>query len=65
MASLCARRLNQERLNFKKQRPFGYFARFGKKENGGQDIMTWHCGIKTRDSGPWKGTALKFFETDK
>lgn len=59
MASLCVRRLNQERIHFKKHRPYGTFARCGKKENGAQDITTWHCGIKTRAVGPWHGAVLR------
>merc|ERR1719335_1107189 len=59
MASLSAKRLGQERIQFKKNHPFGFYAKFSKKETGEQDLYKWNCGIATDPKGPWKGVVLK------
>lgn len=61
MSQFAARRLQQERLNFKKKRPFGYFARFTTKDDGTQNIFKWHCGVKTSDDGCWAGATIEMY----
>lgn len=61
--SLAAKRIQQERIQFRKRRPFGFFANFTKKESGEQDIMRWHCGVKMPDDGPWKGATVEMHMT--
>ncbi|CAD7934363.1 unnamed protein product [Amoebophrya sp. A120] len=59
MSSLAAKRLHQERVNFKKKRPFGFFARYTTNKDGSQNMMKWRCGVKTEDDGPWKGATVE------
>lgn len=58
MSSLCAKRLHQERVMFKKRRPFGFFAKFTTDKDGAQNIMKWNCGIQMPKEGPWEGAVV-------
>jgi len=60
MATFAAKRLQQERTAFKKDHPFGFYAKFSPKRDGiGQDVYKWVCGIPGRAKGPWEGAVLK------
>ena len=59
MATLAQKRLQMERVNFKKQRKYGFWAAYEKNEDGGQNLMKWYCKIKTKDQGPWAGATLR------
>jgi len=48
--------LAQERAAFKKDHPFGFYAKYAPNEDGkGQNVFKWHCGIPGRAKGPWEG----------
>mmetsp|Transcript_29475 Transcript_29475/g.68366 ORF Transcript_29475/g.68366 Transcript_29475/m.68366 type:complete len:170 (-) Transcript_29475:106-615(-) len=56
MASFASKRLAQERAAFKKDHPFGFYAKYAPNENGkGQNVFKWNCGIPGRSKGPWEG----------
>lgn len=60
MASFAQKRLTQERAAFKKDHPFGFYAKYAPNDNGqGQNIYKWICGIPGRANGPWSGVTLK------
>ena len=51
--SLCVNRLQEERKQWRKDHPFGFFAKPVKGENGILDLKVWEVGI------PGKIPALK------
>ncbi|KAJ9049286.1 SUMO conjugating enzyme Hus5 [Entomophthora muscae] len=53
MSGICLGRLKEERKNWRKEHPFGFFARPAKKEDGSLDLMTWHCGIPGKEGTNW------------
>eukprot|EP00439_Symbiodinium_sp_Y106_P023858 s7408_g2.t3 len=56
MASFASKRLAQERAAFKKDHPFGFYAKYAPNEDGkGQNVFKWNCGIPGRAKGPWEG----------
>ncbi|CAK0828462.1 unnamed protein product [Prorocentrum cordatum] len=58
MASFASKRLAQERAAFKKDHPFGFYAKYAPNEDGkGQNVFKWNCGIPGRAKGPWEGAA--------
>lgn len=60
MSSFAAKRLSQERAAFKKDHPFGFYAKYAPRTDGqGQDVFKWICGIPGRENGPWSGATLK------
>jgi len=60
MSTFAAKRLQQERAAFKKDHPFGFYAKYAPKADGmGQDVYKWICGIPGRVKGPWEGAVLK------
>lgn len=52
-------RLREERKAWRKQHPFGFWARPEKKDDGTQDIMKWNCGIPGKKGTPWEGGVYK------
>ncbi|OLP79589.1 Sumo-conjugating enzyme ubc9 [Symbiodinium microadriaticum] len=51
-----ARLTLQERAAFKKDHPFGFYAKYAPNEDGkGQNVFKWNCGIPGRAKGPWEG----------
>ncbi|RUP46752.1 hypothetical protein BC936DRAFT_146567 [Jimgerdemannia flammicorona] len=43
-------RLMEERKQWRKDHPYGFFARPDKKEDSSMDLMTWKCGIPGKPS---------------
>ena len=44
----------EERKAFRKDKPFGFFARPSKASDGSQDLMRWECGIPGKSGTPWE-----------
>eukprot|EP00397_Hematodinium_sp_SG-2012_P027485 GEMP01028884.1.p1 GENE.GEMP01028884.1~~GEMP01028884.1.p1 ORF type:complete len:170 (+),score=24.14 GEMP01028884.1:204-713(+) len=60
MSTFAAKRLQQERAAFKKNHPFGFYAKYTPNPDGvGQNLYKWVCGIPGRAKGPWEGATLK------
>lgn len=57
--SLARKRLAQERKDWRKNHPHGFFARPVKKEDGSIDLLHWKCGIPGKKNTPWEGGLYK------
>lgn len=53
--SIAHDRLNEERKNWRKSRPFGFYARPSVASDGSIDILKWNCGIPGKDKTLWAG----------
>ncbi len=54
--SIAVNRLTEERKNWRKDHPAGFYARPEKKSDNSTDIMTWEVGIPGKD-----GEFIKLF----
>ncbi|KAI1341356.1 ubiquitin carrier protein [Xylariaceae sp. FL0016] len=57
--ALCTSRLQQERKLWRKDHPFGFWARPVKNAQGVLDLKTWECGIPGKDKTIWEGGIMK------
>ena len=58
--SFAARRLNQERTEWRKDHPFGFVAKPAQTADGkGTNILKWSCAIPGRANTPWEGATYK------
>ncbi|KAH8090919.1 ubiquitin-conjugating enzyme 9 [Filobasidium floriforme] len=55
MSSLCRNRLAEERKQWRKDHPFGFFARPKKETDGSQNLMIWEVGIPGKVGTNWEG----------
>lgn len=56
---ICKNRLAEERKLWRKDHPFGFFARPAKLEDGSLNLMLWNAGIPGKDNTPWAGGLYK------
>lgn len=49
MSGIAVGRLTEERKNWRKDHPPGFYARPGKKADNSTDVMTWETGIPGKD----------------
>ncbi|KAI9316698.1 SUMO-conjugating enzyme ubc9 [Dichotomocladium elegans] len=47
-------RLLEERKQWRKDHPHGFWARPGKNQDGSLDLMQWTCGIPGKEGTPWE-----------
>ncbi|TGZ80437.1 ubiquitin carrier protein [Ascodesmis nigricans] len=60
MSSLCINRLQEERKQWRKDHPFGFYAKPARKADGtGLDLMRWQCGIPGKENTLWAGGLFK------
>jgi ubiquitin-conjugating enzyme E2 I len=59
MTSVSIGRLNEERKNWRKDHPPGFYARPVKKDDNSTDIMKWECGIPGPEGTDWEGGVFK------
>ena len=45
MGDVATSRLMQERKDFNKDKPFGFWAKPRRRPDGSTDMFTWECGI--------------------
>ncbi|KAG4096454.1 ubiquitin-conjugating enzyme [Neocallimastix lanati (nom. inval.)] len=57
--SLCVTRLIEERKLWRKDHPYGFWARPAKLPNGDLDIMNWNAGIPGKEGTDWEGGVYK------
>lgn len=57
--SLCINRLQEERKQWRKDHPFGFFAKPAKGANGVTDLKQWEVGIPGRQNTIWQGGLFK------
>lgn len=55
MSSLCLNRLQEERKQWRRDHPFGFYAKPRKLADGSLDLMNWDVGIPGRDGTLWEG----------
>lgn len=53
--TLAQSRLREERKAWRKEKPFGFWARPVSAADGTLDIMKWEAGIPGKESTPWAG----------
>ncbi|PHH54472.1 SUMO-conjugating enzyme UBC9 [Ceratocystis fimbriata CBS 114723] len=53
--SLCQNRLQEERKQWRKGHPFGFYARPQRNSQGQLDIKVWECGIPGKEKTIWEG----------
>jgi len=59
MAGICRTRLAEERKQWRKDHPFGFYARPLKGTDGSLDLLTWEVGIPGKVATPWEGGVFK------
>eukprot|EP00002_Diphylleia_rotans_P016187 TRINITY_DN3147_c0_g1_i1.p1 TRINITY_DN3147_c0_g1~~TRINITY_DN3147_c0_g1_i1.p1 ORF type:complete len:164 (-),score=29.37 TRINITY_DN3147_c0_g1_i1:158-649(-) len=57
--SIARGRLMEERKNWRRDRPHGFWARPKVDASGATDLMKWECGIPGKDGTPWEGGEYK------
>ncbi|EGX44664.1 E2 SUMO-conjugating protein ubc9 [Orbilia oligospora] len=58
MSSLCLNRLQEERRQWRKNHPFGFYAR-PQRGSDGIDLRQWSCGIPGKEKTLWEGGLFK------
>lgn len=59
MSGIARIRLAEERKQWRKDHPHGFFARPKKLADGSMDLMTWDCGIPGKKDTVWEGGMYK------
>ncbi|KAL8833691.1 MAG: hypothetical protein Q9170_004136 [Blastenia crenularia] len=57
--SLCQNRLQEERRQWRRDHPFGFFAKPVRTAQGVLDLKNWECGVPGRDKTLWEGGLFK------
>ncbi|KAL8874265.1 MAG: hypothetical protein Q9174_000385 [Haloplaca sp. 1 TL-2023] len=57
--SLCQNRLQEERRQWRRDHPFGFFAKPVRTPQGVLDLKNWECGVPGRDKTLWEGGLFK------
>jgi ubiquitin-conjugating enzyme E2 I len=58
--SIAKIRLAEERKQWRKDHPYGFYARPRKNQNDGSlNLMVWDCGIPGKKGTPWEGGLYK------
>ncbi|KAL8418183.1 hypothetical protein RB594_001702 [Gaeumannomyces avenae] len=57
--SLCQNRLQEERKQWRKDHPFGFYARPQRNSTGVLDLKLWECGIPGKEKTIWEGGLFK------
>jgi ubiquitin-conjugating enzyme E2 I len=55
MSGLARGRLAEERKNWRKDHPHGFFARPTTNPDGSMNLMKWECGIPGKKATVWDG----------
>ncbi|KAI9203825.1 ubiquitin-conjugating enzyme/RWD-like protein [Polychytrium aggregatum] len=59
MSIICQTRLAEERKQWRKDQPFGFYARPEKDSNGNLNLMRWSAGIPGKANTDWEGGLYK------
>ncbi|KAI9867214.1 MAG: E2 SUMO-conjugating protein ubc9 [Trichoglossum hirsutum] len=57
--SLCQNRLQEERKQWRRDHPFGFFAKPQRNAQGILDLKKWECGIPGKEKTLWEGGLFK------
>lgn len=58
-SSLAVSRLTEERKQWRKDHPFGFFAKPETAADGSLNLMVWQCGIPGKAGTAWEGGLFK------
>ena len=56
MSGIAANRLREERSQWRKDHPFGFYAKPIKKTDDTLDLFHWQCGIPGKEGSAWEGS---------
>eukprot|EP00736_Rhodelphis_marinus_P001790 Rmarinus@m.25829 len=59
MAGIATARLQEERRLWRKDRPFGFYARPVKNPDGSLNLLKWEAGIPGKKNTLWEGGVYK------
>ncbi|KAI8799367.1 SUMO conjugating enzyme Hus5 [Cladochytrium replicatum] len=59
MSSICTARLQEERRQWRKDHPYGFWARPKKGPDNALNLMEWEVGIPGKPATPWEGGVYK------
>ncbi|BFZ61909.1 SUMO conjugating enzyme Hus5 [Saitoella coloradoensis] len=59
MSGLSRNRLQEERKQWRRDHPFGFWAKPNKAEDGAMDLMNWSVGIPGKTGTLWEGGLYK------
>ncbi|KAF5673318.1 sumo-conjugating enzyme ubc9 [Fusarium heterosporum] len=51
--ALCQNRLQEERKQWRRDHPFGFYAKPQRTKEGVLDVKNWECGIPGKDNTIW------------
>mmetsp|Transcript_817 Transcript_817/g.1413 ORF Transcript_817/g.1413 Transcript_817/m.1413 type:complete len:158 (-) Transcript_817:280-753(-) len=59
MSGIAQGRLTEERKNWRRDHPFGFYARPITNADGSMNLMTWEVGIPGKEGTDWEGGLFK------
>ncbi|KAI0664666.1 ubiquitin-conjugating enzyme 9 [Cubamyces menziesii] len=59
MSGICRARLAEERKQWRKDHPFGFYAKPTKAPDGSMNLLEWEVGIPGKAGTPWEGGVYK------
>ncbi|KAG5634415.1 SUMO conjugating enzyme Hus5 [Sphagnurus paluster] len=59
MSGICRPRLAEERKQWRKDHPFGFYAKPSKATDGSMNLMEWEVGIPGKANTAWEGGLYK------
>ena len=59
MSDITINRLNEERKNWRKDPPVGFYARPMKNADNSTNMLLWECGIPGPEGSDWEGGLFK------
>ncbi|TPX12249.1 uncharacterized protein E0L32_007135 [Thyridium curvatum] len=57
--ALCQNRLQEERKQWRRDHPFGFYAKPQRNAQGILDLKSWECGIPGKEKTIWEGGLFK------
>ncbi|KAL4067706.1 ubiquitin-conjugating enzyme/RWD-like protein [Scleroderma citrinum] len=63
MSGICRMRLAEERKQWRKDHPFGFYAKPVKAADGSMNLMEWEVGIPGKTGTAWDGGLYKLTMT--
>ncbi len=57
--ALCQNRLQEERKQWRRDHPFGFYAKPQRNAAGVLDLKVWECGIPGKEKTLWEGGLFK------
>ncbi|KAF4454111.1 SUMO-conjugating enzyme ubc9 [Fusarium albosuccineum] len=57
--ALCQNRLQEERKQWRRDHPFGFYAKPQRTKEGVLDVKNWECGIPGKENTIWAGGLFK------